>query len=146
MPRCPPAGRDHSTARRCSRAHAAARDQRVGIGRADWCRRCLHPQGRPVTDPLERVRATVAAREAAGLRRWLRPRSTSTDVLDLAGNDYLGLSQDPRVTAAAAAAARTWGAGSTGSRLVTGTTELHAELEVALATFVRTEAGLVLSS
>jgi 8-amino-7-oxononanoate synthase len=99
-----------------------------------------------MTDPLDRLRAALAAREAAGLRRVLRPRSAGENVLDLAGNDYLGLSGDPRVTGAAAAAARRWGAGSTGSRLVTGTTALHAELEAELAAFAQAPAALVFSS
>jgi 8-amino-7-oxononanoate synthase len=99
-----------------------------------------------VTDPLSRVRAALAVRETAGLRRWLRPRQASDGVLDVAGNDYLGLTRDPRVTAAAAAAARRWGAGSTGSRLVTGTTALHAELEDELAAFAHAPAALVFSS
>jgi len=95
---------------------------------------------------LDRVREAIAAREAAGLRRVLRPRSAGEDVLDLASNDYLGLAGDPRVTEAAARAARTWGAGSTGSRLVTGSTGLHAELEAELAAFGRAPAALVFSS
>jgi 8-amino-7-oxononanoate synthase len=99
-----------------------------------------------MSDGLDRVRAAIAAREAAGLRRTLRPRAAESDVLDLASNDYLGLAGDPRVTAAAAAAARSWGAGSTGSRLVTGTTELHAELEAELADFLGAPAALVFSS
>jgi 8-amino-7-oxononanoate synthase len=99
-----------------------------------------------MSDGLDRVREAIRAREAAGLRRLLRPRSSDSDVLDLASNDYLGLSGDPRVTDAAAAAALEWGAGSTGSRLVTGTTELHQELERDLADFVRGRAALVFSS
>lgn len=97
-------------------------------------------------EPLDRIRATVAARDAAGLRRVLRPRPAVEDVLDLAGNDYLGLARDLRVTSAAADAARSWGAGSTGSRLVTGTTQLHAVLEQELAAFAGAPAGLVFSS
>jgi len=85
-------------------------------------------------------------RRAAGLRRELRPRAATDDLLDLAGNDYLGLATDPRVLAGAVAAARTWGAGSTGSRLVTGTTALHAELEGELAAFCGAPAALVFSS
>ncbi|MEK8169646.1 aminotransferase class I/II-fold pyridoxal phosphate-dependent enzyme [Streptomyces sp. M19] len=50
------------------------------------------------------------------------------------------------MTAAAGAAALRWGAGSTGSRLVTGSTELHAELEAELAGFCGFEAALVFSS
>lgn len=99
-----------------------------------------------MTSPIARVAALVAAREAAGLRRVLRPRASGDGVLDLAGNDYLGLSHDPRVVAAAAAAATEWGAGSTGSRLVTGTTELHATLEAELAAFGGAPAALVFSS
>jgi 8-amino-7-oxononanoate synthase len=97
-------------------------------------------------DPLDRVRVALAAREAAGLRRTLRPRASTDTVLDLAGNDYLGLAHDPRVTGAAADAAREWGAGSTGSRLVTGTTALHTTLETELAAFCRAPAALVFSS
>lgn len=99
-----------------------------------------------MSDALERIAAAVAARDAAGLRRVLRARAADDGVLDLASNDYLGLCHDPRVTAGAAAAARTWGAGSTGSRLVTGSTELHAELEDELAAFCGAPAALVFSS
>ncbi|MFI7676599.1 8-amino-7-oxononanoate synthase [Actinophytocola sp. NPDC049390] len=85
-------------------------------------------------------------RRRAGLTRQLRPRRADSDVLDLAGNDYLGLSRDKRVTGAAAAATLRWGAGATGSRLVTGTTEAHIELEHELAKFCGTQAALVFSS
>jgi 8-amino-7-oxononanoate synthase len=95
---------------------------------------------------LQRVRSAVAAREEAGLKRILRPRPNNEAILDLAGNNYLGLARDPRVTQAAADAARTWGAGSTGSRLVTGSTALHQELEEELAAFTGGAAALVFSS
>jgi 8-amino-7-oxononanoate synthase len=92
------------------------------------------------------IDAHAQDRRTAGLKRRLRPRpATSTD-LDLAGNDYLGLTRDKRVTGAAAAAALRWGAGSTGSRLVTGTTDLHAELELELASFFGAQAALVFST
>ncbi|WP_030178073.1 8-amino-7-oxononanoate synthase [Streptomyces sp. NRRL S-813] len=86
------------------------------------------------------------ARRRAGLVRTLRPRPADTPLLDLASNDYLGLARHPEVTEAAATAARTWGGGSTGSRLVTGTTELHTELERELADFCGFDAALVFSS
>ncbi|MEU0767551.1 8-amino-7-oxononanoate synthase [Streptomyces albogriseolus] len=85
-------------------------------------------------------------RRRAGLVRTLRPRPAATPLLDLASNDYLGLARHPEVTEEAARAARTWGGGATGSRLVTGTTELHAELERELAEFCGFEAALVFSS
>ncbi|ARP68990.1 8-amino-7-oxononanoate synthase [Streptomyces pluripotens] len=86
------------------------------------------------------------ARRRAGLVRTLRPRPADSPLLDLASNDYLGLAHHPEVTEGAARAARTWGGGATGSRLVTGTTELHAELEHELAAFCGFEAALVFSS
>ncbi|GHH12134.1 8-amino-7-oxononanoate synthase [Streptomyces lanatus] len=85
-------------------------------------------------------------RRRAGLVRTLRPRSAESPLLDLASNDYLGLARHPEVTEGAERAARTWGGGATGSRLVTGTTELHAELEQALADYCGFEAALVFSS
>jgi 8-amino-7-oxononanoate synthase len=92
------------------------------------------------------IDARAEERRQAGLTRQLRPRRADSALLDLAGNDYLGLSRDKRVSGAAAAAALRWGAGSTGSRLVTGTTELHSELEHTLATFCGAQAALVFSS
>ncbi|MDP9094424.1 MAG: 8-amino-7-oxononanoate synthase [Actinomycetota bacterium] len=97
-------------------------------------------------DPLDRVRAAIAATESAGLRRLLRPRPAVEDVLDLAGNDYLGLSRDQRVVQAGVDAAQAWGSGSTGSRLVTGSTELHRSLEGELAAFIGAPSALVFSS
>ncbi|MFF1598680.1 8-amino-7-oxononanoate synthase [Streptomyces mirabilis] len=85
-------------------------------------------------------------RRQAGLVRTLRPRAADSPLLDLASNDYLGLAHHPEITAAAAQAARRWGAGATGSRLVSGTTELHGELERELADFCGFESALVFSS
>src|SRR3954452_9651688 len=95
---------------------------------------------------LRRLGPVADARIAAGLRRSLHPRAAGSPVLDLAGNDYLGLSRHPAVLAAGSEALLTWGAGSTGSRLVTGRTALHAAVESALAAHVGTEAALVFSS
>ncbi|MFF8845368.1 8-amino-7-oxononanoate synthase [Streptomyces sp. NPDC015127] len=97
-------------------------------------------------DPFDWIDDEARRRERAGLVRTLRPRTADSVLLDLASNDYLGLTRRPEVTAAAAEAARRWGAGATGSRLVTGTTALHAELEGELAAFCGFEAALVLSS
>jgi 8-amino-7-oxononanoate synthase len=99
-----------------------------------------------MNDMWDWLDARAARREAAGLRRRLWTRDASEALVDLAGNDYLGLSAHPEVVAAAAAALETWGAGSTGSRLVTGTTAEHTEFERELADFVGAEAALVFSS
>jgi 8-amino-7-oxononanoate synthase len=85
-------------------------------------------------------------RDDAGLRRTLLPRGRADGLVDLAGNDYLGLARDPVVVAAAAAAAQQWGAGAGASRLVTGTLDLHVDLEHALAAYAGQPAALVTSS
>ncbi|MBV9820962.1 MAG: 8-amino-7-oxononanoate synthase [Actinobacteria bacterium] len=99
------------------------------------------------SDPLAWLAEAAAERRAVGLHRTLRPRRPNPDgLLDLASNDYLGLARDRRVLAGAAEALQQWGAGATGSRLVTGSTELHAELERELAALVGAPAALVFSS
>ena len=85
-------------------------------------------------------------RRQTGLHRVLRARPADGRQVDLASNDYLGLAQHPEVIDAGVRALRTWGAGSTGSRLVTGNTELHEEFEQTLADFVGASAALLFSS
>jgi 8-amino-7-oxononanoate synthase len=98
-------------------------------------------------DALAWLHDAARDREARGLHRTVRPREVGNEALvDLAGNDYLGLSRHPTVLAAAVAAVEQYGAGSTGSRLVTGTLDVHLELERALARHVGAEASLVFSS
>ncbi|MEV4993616.1 8-amino-7-oxononanoate synthase [Streptomyces niveus] len=104
------------------------------------------PSASSPPDPFGWIDDEARRRERSGLVRTLRPRQAESALLDLAGNDYLGLTHHPVTTGAAAGAARRWGAGATGSRLVTGTTALHAELERELADFCGFEAALVLSS
>jgi 8-amino-7-oxononanoate synthase len=100
-----------------------------------------------MSQPLERLRAAAAARATAGVRRSLVPRDPDGDgLIDLASNDYLGLAGDKRLAGAAAEAAARWGTGSTGSRLVTGTTTLHTRLEERLAGFGGAMGALVFSS
>lgn len=96
--------------------------------------------------PLAWLADVEQQRRQAGLRRELRTRPAVATELDLASNDYLGLSQHPEVLDGGIEALRTWGAGAGGSRLVTGNTELHEEFETALATFVGAESALVFSS
>lgn len=90
--------------------------------------------------------AAAQQRESDGLVRSLKPRDIDSDLLDLAGNDYLGLMRDPRVTAAASSAAVAWGAGAGASRLVTGTLAVHRELEDALSAMTGQPAALVHST
>jgi len=90
--------------------------------------------------------AQAAEREAQGLTRRLADSDRGEPLLDLAGNDYLGLARDPRVVAGAVAAAQAYGAGAGASRLVSGTLSLHTELERAMAAFIGFPSALVFSS
>jgi 8-amino-7-oxononanoate synthase len=90
--------------------------------------------------------AQAAERERLGLTRRLVEADTAAPMLDLAGNDYLGLAKDERVVAAAVAATERFGAGATASRLVCGTLSIHTELEHALADFCGFPAALVFST
>lgn len=90
--------------------------------------------------------AEADARDAAGLTRRLRARGPDDAMIDLASNDYLGLSRHPEVTTAAAEAALAWGAGAGASRLVTGTLDLHTTLEQELAALLAMPAALLMST
>src|SRR5580693_4877787 len=87
----------------------------------------------------------AADRADRGLTRKLA-HADEQCLLDLAGNDYLGLARDPRVVAGAVAAARTYGAGAGASRLVSGTLSLHTELEREIAAFAGFPAALSFST
>jgi 8-amino-7-oxononanoate synthase len=61
-------------------------------------------------------------------------------------NNYLGLTSDPRVRKAAIAAIEKYGTGCSGSRYLTGTLDLHIQLEERLAKFFGKEACLLFST
>src|ERR1700731_2184163 len=104
------------------------------------------PQAPIEVSPLAWLDEVATQRRGAGLRRSLRPRPAVATEMDLASNDYLGLSQHRDVIEGGVAALRMWGAGATGSRLVTGDTELHQQFESELADFVGAASGLLFSS
>jgi 8-amino-7-oxononanoate synthase len=64
-------------------------------------------------------------------------------VVSFASNDYLGLSSHPTVVGAAHAALDRWGAGSGGSRLITGSRPIHVALEEALAEWKQCQRAVV---
>jgi 8-amino-7-oxononanoate synthase len=74
------------------------------------------------------------------------PHSRSAPLLDLASNDYLGLSRHPEVVAAAQAAAASLGLGAGASRLVSGSRPVHGELEAELAAWLGREQVLLFPS
>lgn len=72
-----------------------------------------------------------------------RCRVDGRDVIMLCSNNYLNLSNHPRVKAAAQEAVRSHGAGSGSVRPIAGNMDLHVELERRLARFKDAEASLV---
>jgi 8-amino-7-oxononanoate synthase len=95
---------------------------------------------------LQRLRQSLAQREGSSLRRKLTARASSDKRVNLADNDYLGLSRDPAVVVAGVAALHEWGASASASPLVTGYTEIHQKLEHALAAWQGYAHGLVMNT
>lgn len=95
---------------------------------------------------LKRLRQSLVQREGSSLRRKLSARASSDTRVNLADNDYLGLSRDPAVVAAGIAALQEWGASSSASPLVTGYTEIHQQLEHTLAAWQGYAHGLVMNT
>jgi 8-amino-7-oxononanoate synthase len=99
--------------------------------------------------------AVLAAARAAGVLPYFHVVSSparavvemeGAERIMLGSNNYLGLTDDPRVVAGAAEALRRFGTGLTGSRFLNGTTPLHVELERELAELMGTDSVLVFTT
>ena len=73
-------------------------------------------------------------------------RFDGKDVINLASNNYLGLTTHPKLREAAIEATRKYGVGSGAVRTISGTMSLHMELEERIAAFKRVEACVVFQS
>jgi 8-amino-7-oxononanoate synthase len=68
------------------------------------------------------------------------------EMLLFSSNDYLGLVGDPRIDEAAISAIRKYGTGTGGTRMMTGTIDLHHEMEDELAAFKGTAEAITFTS
>ena len=108
----------------------------------------------PVFDKCFRYEVADKVRQA-GVYTFFRVIESAQDpevILDgrrmimLGSNNYLGLTNDPRVKEAAIDAIRRYGSGCAGSRFLNGTLDLHVRLEARLAEFMRKEAAVVFAT
>lgn len=104
---------------------------------------------------MAEIEEFLKKRTEEGLLRRLKPISFrkagriscgGKEYIDFSSNDYLGLSGHPKLIEAAKAALDEFGAGSSASRLLSGSLDIHHRLEEEVARFKNKESALVFNS
>jgi len=109
------------------------------------------------TDIFEKCFKFTRAKElmAAGLYPYFRVIESAQDpevvikgrkMIMVGSNNYLGLTNHPKVKEACIEAVQKYGSGCAGSRFLNGTLDIHVQLEEKLALFIRKESALVFST
>ena len=101
-----------------------------------------------LTDQLSELRAKGTHFNLRVLEDEQAPECTfdGKKVINLASNNYLGLTTPPKLREAALAATRKYGVGSGAVRTIAGTMKIHMELEEKIALFKNVEACVVFQS
>lgn len=99
-------------------------------------------------EKIEKIKRTNLYRKMRYLQspQCDRVRIADRDILMLSSNSYLGLCSDSRLKQAAQAAMDQYGVGSGGSRLITGSYDIHQKLEEEIAAFKNAEAALIFNT
>ena len=106
-------------------------------------------------NPLEYLHGQLEQWKSEGTYQRLRVLESASaaecrfdgkDVINLASNNYLGLTTHPKLQQAAIAAVKQFGAGSGAVRTISGTMSLHMALEERIAAFKHVEASVVFQS
>jgi 8-amino-7-oxononanoate synthase len=103
---------------------------------------------RTINSELEEIRNQGLFRSTRLIsgRQSARVTFAGREVLLLCSNNYLGLADHPALAVASIRAVERYGTSSGASRLVSGTMELHEQLEYAVASFKGSEAALIFNS
>src|ERR1700716_1084975 len=108
-----------------------------------------------MSSPLQYLHTQLEEWRAQGTYQRLRvlesesaaeARFDGKDVINLASNNYLGLTTHPKLREAALEAVRKYGGGSGTVRTISGTMKIHMELEEKIARFKNVEACVVFQS
>ncbi|HTX39884.1 MAG TPA: glycine C-acetyltransferase [Bryobacteraceae bacterium] len=106
-------------------------------------------------DPLAYLHEQIESWKSEGTYQRLRilesesaaeSRFDGQEVINLASNNYLGLTTHPKLQEAAIEAVRKYGVGSGAVRTISGTMRLHMQLEERIAAFKQVEAAVVFQS